>query len=103
MSDMGSKYVLSMTDAFTKYSKIFAIPSKGAKTVADIVFTKWMCPYDCQSIIHTDGGKEFLNKVAAELYKKWTSKPPTQLQHIHSVMHKLNYSIKPWTHKKWCQ
>jgi uncharacterized membrane protein YraQ (UPF0718 family) len=47
-----------------------AIPSKEAETVADAVFTKWICRYGCPAIIHTDGGKEFVNKIAAELYQK---------------------------------
>ncbi len=69
-SDMGNKYILTITDAFTKYTEIVAIPNKEAVTVADAVFTKWICRYGCPSIIHTDGGKEFINKIAAELYKK---------------------------------
>jgi hypothetical protein len=69
-SDMGNKYILTITDAFTKYSEIVAIPNKEAETVADAVFTKWICRYGCPSIIHTDGGKEFINKIAAKLYQK---------------------------------
>jgi hypothetical protein len=69
-SDMGNKYILTITDAFTKYSEIVAIPNKEAETVADAVFTKWICRYGCPAVIHTDGGKEFLNKIATELYQK---------------------------------
>jgi hypothetical protein len=36
----------------------------------DIVFTKWICRCGCPSIIHTDGGLEFLYKIGAELYTK---------------------------------
>jgi hypothetical protein len=39
-SDMGNKYILTITDAFTKYSEIVAIPNKEAETVADAIFTK---------------------------------------------------------------
>jgi hypothetical protein len=67
---MGNKYILTITDAFTKYSKIVAIPNKETETVADAVFTKWICRCGCPTVIHTDGGKEFLNKIAAELYQK---------------------------------
>jgi hypothetical protein len=63
------KYVLTITDASTKYEEIVAIPNKEAETVADMVFSKWICRYRCQSIIHTDGGKEFINKIAAELHE----------------------------------
>jgi hypothetical protein len=74
MSDMGNKYILTITNAFTKYSEIVAIPNKEAETVADAVFAKWICRYGCPSIIHTDGGKEFLNKIAAKLYDKFDIK-----------------------------
>jgi hypothetical protein len=35
-----------------------------------MVFTKWICRYGCSSIIHTDIGKELINKIAVELYTK---------------------------------
>jgi hypothetical protein len=69
-SDMGNKYILTIKDAFTKYFEIVAIPNKEAETVADAVFTKWICRYGCPAIIHTDEGKEFPNKIAEELYQK---------------------------------
>ena len=69
-SDMGNKYVLTMTDAFTKYAEVVAIPNKEAATVATELFNKWICRYGCPSIIHTDQGKEFINKIAEELYQK---------------------------------
>ena len=59
-----------MTDAFTKYAEIVAIPNKEAVTVADAIFTKWICRYGCPAIIHTDMGKEFINKITTELYEK---------------------------------
>jgi hypothetical protein len=45
ISDMGNKYILTIMDAFTKYSETVAIPNKEAETVADAVFTKWICRY----------------------------------------------------------
>ena len=69
-SDMGNKYILTMTDAFTKYAEVVAIPNKEATTVATELFNKWICRYGCPAIIHTDQGKEFINKITEELYKK---------------------------------
>jgi hypothetical protein len=34
--DMGNKYTLTVTDAFTKYAEIFAIPIKEPETVAEV-------------------------------------------------------------------
>jgi hypothetical protein len=69
-SDMRNIYFLIITDAFIKYTVICAIPHKKAEAVSDMVFTKWILRYGCPSIIHTDGGTEFINKIAAELYEK---------------------------------
>ena len=46
-----------MTDAFTKYAEVVAIPDKEAPTVATKFFNKWICRYGVPSQIHTDGGK----------------------------------------------
>jgi hypothetical protein len=56
----GNKNIFRITDAFTKYAEICAIPT--AETEVDMVFTKWMRRYKCPLIIHTDGGKEFINE-----------------------------------------
>ena len=55
-----------MTDAFTKYAEIVAIPNKEATALADAIFTKWICKYVCPIIIHTDMGKI----ISTELYVK---------------------------------
>ena len=56
-SDMGNKYILTMTDAFTKYAEVVAIPNKEATTVSTEIFNKWICRYGCPAAIHTDQGK----------------------------------------------
>ena len=44
-----------MTDAFTKYFELVAMPSKEASVVTEAIFKKWIWPVT----IHTDGGKAF--------------------------------------------
>ncbi len=88
-SDMGDQYVVTITDAFTKYAEIVGIPKKKAEMVADTVSTKCFL-YRCQAIIHTDGGKEFINKTATKL-----SRVHTQLQHISSATVRQRGSAKP--------
>jgi hypothetical protein len=46
-SDMGNKNILTITDAFTKFAEVVAITNKGAETVADLVFTEYICQYGC--------------------------------------------------------
>lgn len=43
----GSKYILEITEAFTKYTELFAINDKKAETVAKAFFESWVC---CHSV-----------------------------------------------------
>ncbi len=63
LSDMGDKYLLAITDAVTKYAEFVAISNKEVKTVEK----QSGFAHPDEAIIHTDGGKEFLNKMASEL------------------------------------
>ncbi len=67
---MGNKYVVIITDGFTKNAKICEIPNKKAETTADMVFTKWICRYGCPAIIYTGGRKIIYHEIAAELDSK---------------------------------
>ncbi len=66
-ADSNKTFVLSITDAFSKYAVVTAIRNKNAKTVADAIFNEWFCKFGILAQIHTDGGKEFINKLAAEM------------------------------------
>jgi len=65
----GAKYILCMTDSFTKYVELAAIPNKEAETVANIFFEKWICRYGPPKELFTDNGREFCNKILTELNK----------------------------------
>jgi len=67
-SDRKKKFILCMTDAFTKFACVTAIDNKEAETVARAIFEQWFCKFGIPVQIHTDGGKEFCNKLAHELF-----------------------------------
>jgi Integrase zinc binding domain/Integrase core domain len=66
-ADSNKKFVLCITDAFTKYAVVTSIQNKNAETVADTIFKEWFCKFGIPAQIHTDGGKEFVNKLSAEM------------------------------------
>jgi hypothetical protein len=68
-TDKKSAYILCITDAFTKYAVVTIIDSKDAETVARGIFNNWFCKFGIPAQIHTDGRKEFVNKLAAELFE----------------------------------
>ncbi len=62
------KYILYITDAFTKYALVTAIENKEAETVAKAIFSEWFCKVRIPAQVHTDSGKEFVNKLSKELF-----------------------------------
>ena len=69
-SDNRKKYILCMTDAFTKYVELVALENKEASTVTTAMFEKWFCRYGIPVELITDGGKEFCAKISEELFKR---------------------------------
>jgi hypothetical protein len=68
-ADSNKKFVLCITDAFTKYAVVTAIASKDAETVADAIYADWFSKFRISAQIHIDGGKEFINKLSAKLFQ----------------------------------
>jgi Integrase core domain len=62
------KYILCTTDDFTKYAFVTAVEKKEAETVAKAIFSEWFCKFSIPVQIHTDGRKEFVNKLSNELF-----------------------------------
>lgn len=67
-SDRKKKWVLCMTDAFTKYAVVTTVEDKTAETVARAIFEQWFCKFGLPAQIHTDGGSEFCNKLSGQLF-----------------------------------
>ena len=68
-SDQGKKYIMVLTDAYSKYARFVAIPNKEPETVAQAIFTEWICRYGCMAVLVSDRGVEFISKLNQELYK----------------------------------
>lgn len=68
-SDKAKKFLLCITDAFSKYSVVTDIPDKKAETVASAIYSKWFCVFGILAQIHSDGGKEFVNNLSDNFFK----------------------------------
>jgi len=66
-SAAGNKYIMVITDAFSKYTELVAIPDKTADSVAKAFFEAWICRHGVPVHIVSDRGTEFLNKVMSDL------------------------------------
>jgi hypothetical protein len=67
-TDSGKKFILCITDAFTKYVELVPLPNKEANTVADAIFSKWFCHFGMPLDHITDQGKEFCAKLSDDLF-----------------------------------
>jgi hypothetical protein len=47
---------------------VTAIENKEAESVAKAIFSEWFCKFGIPAKIHTDSGKEFVNKLPNELF-----------------------------------
>jgi transposase InsO family protein len=68
-ADGASKYVLVITDAFTKIVRLAITPDKSASTVVEAIIDNWINIFAVPKTILSDQGKEFLNNLQAGLWK----------------------------------
>jgi hypothetical protein len=73
-ADSNKKFVLCIMDALSKYAVVTAIANKEADMVADAIYSDWFPKFGILAQIHTDGGKEFVNKLSAELFQVLNTK-----------------------------
>jgi hypothetical protein len=64
-----TKYIHCVIDTFTKYVLVTWVKNKKVETVAKDIFSEWFCKFGLPIQIHTDGGKEFVNKISQELFQ----------------------------------
>ena len=66
-SEGPNSYIIVLTDAFSKWVEVGAIPNKEASTVARAIFDLWVTSWTCPSLLVVDGGREFANRVLGAL------------------------------------
>jgi transposase InsO family protein len=67
-SHTNNKYILAITDAFTKVGVLAPLPDKEATTVAKALQHHWIYRFSISKQIHSDQGKKFCNKILQELF-----------------------------------
>jgi hypothetical protein len=56
-----NRYILSFTNAFSKYAELVAISDRTQETVAKAIFNRWIFQYGVPTEIITNREKEFCN------------------------------------------
>ena len=65
----GNKYIVALTDYFTKFPMAAAIPEKSAKCVSQFIY-HCITLFGCMETIISDQGREFVNQVIDDLTNK---------------------------------
>lgn len=69
LTPCGNRYVLVVTDYFTKWMESYAIPNQEAATVAEKLVSQFVCRFGVPRELHSDQGTNFEFKVMAEVCK----------------------------------
>ena len=67
VSQSGNRYIIVISDYFTKWSEAYAVKDHTAYTVADKLVTEFMCRFGVPKVIHTDQGTEFQSALFQQL------------------------------------
>ena len=59
--------IMVITDGFTKYTELVAIPNKSAETCSRALFERWICRFGVPAVLVSDRGREFLNDTVNQM------------------------------------
>lgn len=65
-----NKYLIVLTDCFTKWASTYAVPRATATAVADAILD-WISQFGVMQILHSDQGTQFESAVVTELCQKF--------------------------------
>ena len=68
-SKSGNKYILAVSDYFTRWVEAFGIPSQDAVTVANCIVDSVFCRWGVPSQLHSDMGAQFESLIIKEISK----------------------------------
>ena len=68
-SSQGNKYIVAITDHFSKWTEAAAPPQKTAARVADFLYTT-VCGLGCMDTLISDQRREFVNSVVDHLLER---------------------------------
>ena len=65
----GNRFVLVVTDYFSKWTELYAIPNQEATTVAEKLLSEFVCRFGVPRELHSDQGTNFESKVMVKVCK----------------------------------
>ena len=76
------RYILVMSDLFTKYAVTVVLQDTTAATVANAIMDEWIMAFAAPDAIHTDQGSNFISKITQDFCRIFmVEKTRTKLYH----------------------
>ena len=66
-----ARYILVMSDLFTKYAVTVALQDMTAATVANAIFNEWIMKFGAPDVIHTDQGTNFNSELMHDICRNF--------------------------------
>ena len=67
VTERGNRYILLLTDHFTKYVEIMAVPDMTAEVCAARILNEYVSRWGCPLSIHSDQGRTYESKIFKEM------------------------------------
>ena len=67
VTERGNKYILVISDYFTRWVEAYPLPNQEAPVVAKLLVNEWICRFGVPEVIHSDQGKNFESHLFAEV------------------------------------
>ena len=111
-STNGNKYIMSVSDGFSRFINLYPLPSKHGIGVAKVLVDGFIKTFGCPMRIHSDNGLEFNNAMVAEISRRLdilhTRTPvynpsSNPVERFHRTLHQLLRVVTGREDKEWEQ
>ena len=69
VTEKGNKYILVVSDYFTRWVEAYPMPNQEASTVAQKLVDEFFCRFSCPTQLHSDQGRQFESSLIQEVCK----------------------------------
>ncbi|CAG2219638.1 unnamed protein product [Mytilus edulis] len=93
----GNKFILVLTDYFSRWAEAYPIPNQEAETISKIFVNEFICRFGVPRQVHTDQGRQFESKLFTGICKRFNiDKTRTSPLHPQSdgMVERLNRTIE---------
>lgn len=110
-TDRHNRYILVVSDYFSKCVEAYPVPNQEATTVADKTASEWVCRYGVPHSLHSDQGTNFKSAVFQEMCKllgiekthttPFRPQSDGQVEHFNATLQKILATTAERCHWDW--